>query len=51
MLPDRLKINFIRKEESGTVTKVKLVTKTKKFNLLYFIFLLLTSYCYCGYNA
>ena len=30
------KKNFISKEKSGTVTKVKLVTKIKKLNRLYF---------------
>ena len=37
--------NSIRKEKSGTATKVKLVKKIKKHNELYFGTLL--SYCYC----
>ena len=43
--------NFIWKEKSGTVTKVKLVTKIKKLNQLYFGNLVLASYYSCGDNA
>ena len=46
-----IKKNFIWKEKSETVTKVKLVTKLKKHNQLYFGTLLLASYCYYGDNA
>ena len=46
-----IKKNFIRKEKPGTVTKVKLVTKIKKHNQLYFGTFLLASYYYCGGNA
>ena len=46
-----IKKNFISKEKSGTVAKVKLVTKIKKHNHLYFRTLLLASYCECGDNA
>ena len=46
-----IKKNFICKENSGTVTKVKLVTKIKKLNQLYFGTLVLASCCYCGDNA
>ena len=42
-----MKKNFSYKEKSGTVTKVKLVTKIKKLNQLNFGTLLLASYCYC----
>ena len=45
------KENFICKEKSGSVTKVKLVTKIKKHNQLYFGTLALASYCYCGDKA
>ena len=45
-----IKKNFICKEESGTVTKVKLVTKIKKINQPYFITLVLASYFYCEDN-
>ena len=43
--------NFICKEKCGTAAKVKLVTKIKKLNQLYFGTLVLASYCYCGDNA
>ena len=46
-----VKKNFICKEKSGTVTKIKLFTKIKKHNQLYCGTLVLTSYCYCGDNA
>ena len=46
-----IKKNFISKEKSGTVAKVKLVTKIKKHNQLYFRTLLLGSHCECGDNA
>ena len=46
-----IKKNFISKEKSGTVAKVKLVMKIKKHNQLYFRTLLLASYCECGDNA
>ena len=46
-----IKKNFICKEKSGTVTKVKLVPKVKKDNQFYFGTLVLTSYCYYGDNA
>ena len=36
---------FTCKEKSGAVTKVKLVTRIKKHNQLYFGTLVLTSYC------
>ena len=42
---------IICKEKAGTVTKVKLVTKIKKHNQLYFGTLVLALYCYCGDNA
>ena len=47
---------FIYKEKSGAVTKLKLVKKKhnqkfKKHNQLYFGTLVLVSYCYCGDNA
>ena len=45
-----IKKNFVYKE-SGTVTKVKLVTKIKKHNQLYFGTLLLASYFFCGGNG
>ena len=48
---ESIKKNFICKEKSGTVTKVKVVTKIKKLNQLYFGTLVLASYCYCGDNA
>ena len=34
-----------------SVTKVKLVTKFKRHNQLYFGTLVLTLCCYCGYNT
>ena len=43
-----IKKNFICKEKSRTVTKVKLVMKIKKHNQLYFGTLVIASYCYCG---
>ena len=46
-----IKKNFIFKEKSRTVTKVKLVMKIKKHNQLYFGTLVLALYCYCGDNA
>ena len=46
-----IKKNFICKEKSETVIKVKLVTKIKKHNQLYFGTLVLASYCYYGDNA
>ena len=46
-----IKKTFIRKEKSGTVIKVKLVTKIKKHSKLYFVTLVLASYCYCGDDA
>ena len=46
-----IKKNFFYKEKSGTVTKVKLVTKIKKHNQLYFGTLLLASYFFCGGNG
>ena len=46
-----IKKNFICKENFGTVTKTKLVTKIRKHNQLYFRTLVLTSYCYCGDNT
>ena len=46
-----IKKSFICKEKAGTVTKVKLVTKIKKHNQLYFGTLVLASYCYCGDNT
>ena len=46
-----IKKNFFYKEKSGTVTKVKLVTKIKKHNQLYFGTLLLVSYFFCGGNG
>ena len=46
-----IKKNFIWKEKSGTVTKVKLVMKIKKDNQFYFGTLVLASYCYYGDNA
>ena len=45
-----LKKNFVYKEKSGTVTKVKL-RKFRKHNQLYFQTLVLASYCYFGDNA
>ena len=49
-------VQFIYKEKSGAVTKLKLVwkkrkQKLKKHNQLYFGTLVLASYCYCGDNA
>ena len=46
-----IKKNFIWKEKSGTVTKVKLVMKIKKDNQFYFGTLVLASYCYYGDNS
>ena len=46
-----IKKNFICKEKSGTLTKVKLVTKIKKHNQLYFGTLVLALYRYCGDNS
>ena len=46
-----IKKNFICKEKSGTVTKLKLVTKNKKLNHLYFGNLVLTSHYCCGDNV
>ena len=45
------KENFICKEKSGSVTTVKLVTKIKNHDQLYFGTLVLASYCYCGDKA
>ena len=42
---------IIFKEKSGTVANVKLVTKIKKHNQLYFGTLVLPPYCYCGDNT
>ena len=46
-----IKKNFICKEKSGTVTKVRLVSKIKKDNQFYFGTLVLASYCYYGDNS
>ena len=46
-----IKKNFICKEKSGTVTKVKLVMKIKKNKQFYFRTLVLASYCYYGDNS
>ena len=46
-----IKKNFICKEKSGTVTKVRLVLKIKKDNQFYFGTLVLASYCYYGDNS
>ena len=46
-----IKKSFICKENSGTVTKAKSVTKIKKLNQLYFGTSVLASYCYCGDNS
>ena len=46
-----IKKNIICKEKSGTVTKVKLVTKIKTHDQLYFGTLVLVSCYYCGDNA
>ena len=46
-----IKNNFIWKEKSGTVTKVKLVMKIKKDNQFYFGTLVLASYCYYRDNS
>ena len=43
--------NFICKEKSGSVTTLKLVTKIKKPDQLYFGTLVLALYCYCGDKA
>ena len=43
--------NFTCKEKSGSVTTVKLVTKIKKHDQLYFGTLVLALYCYCGDKA
>ena len=45
------KKNFICKEKSEAVRKLKLVMKIKKDNQFYFGTLVLASYCYCGNNA
>ena len=45
------KENVIGKEKSGSVATVKLVTKIKKHNQLYFGTLVLATYCYCGDKA
>ena len=45
-----IKKNFVYKEKSGTVKKVKL-RKLRKHNQLYFQTLVLASYCYFGDNA
>ena len=42
-----IKKSFTWKEKTGTVIKVKFVTKIKKHNQLY----LELRYCYCGDNA
>ena len=46
-----IKKNFISKEKSGTVAKVKLITKIKKQSQLYSGTLVFASYCYCGDNT
>ena len=46
-----IKKNFICKEKSRTVTRVKLVTKIKKNKQLYFGTLVLASCCYYEDNA
>ena len=46
-----IKKNFISKEKSGTVAKVKLITKIKKKSQLYSGTLVFASYCYCGDNT
>ena len=46
-----IKKKIICKEKSGTVRKVKLLTKIKKLNQNFFEILVLTSYCYCGDNT
>ena len=46
-----IKKNLIWKKKCGTVTKVRLVTKIKKHNQLYFGTLVLASYSYCGDKA
>ena len=58
MLPERFyllrKMLFINKAlfiKKNHVTPVKLVTKIKKHNQLYFGTLVLASYCYCGDKA
>ena len=43
--------NFTCKEKSGSVTTVKLVTKIKKHDQLYFGTLVLALYCYCRDKA
>ena len=43
-----IKKKFICEEKSGTVTKVKVVTKIKKLNFGTFV---LAIYFYCGDNA
>ena len=45
------KKNFICEEKPETVIKVKLVTKIKKHNQLYFGTLVLGSCCHCGDSA
>ena len=46
-----IKKNLICKEKSGTVARVKLVTKVQKNKQLYFGTLVLASSCYFGDNA
>ena len=46
-----IKKNFISKEKSETVAKVKLITKIKKQSQLYSGTLVFASYCYCGDNT
>ena len=48
MLPERF---WVYREKYETVAKVKLVTKFKKPNQLYFGTMILASSCYCGDNA
>ena len=45
------KENFICKEKSGSATTVKLDTKIKMHNQLYFGTWVLASHCYCGDKA
>ena len=46
-----IKKKFICEEKSGTVTKVRIVTKIKKLNQLHFGTFVLAIYFYCGDNA
>ena len=46
-----VKKNLIFKEKSGTIAKVKLVTKIEKHNQLYSGTLVLLSYCYQGSHS